>query len=143
MSVTKQKLKGLINNYNINKLQDDDEKEESLWTKKNIKKFIKQFPNKLFWIISILIVCIGIIIIKIFYYFSPKPISHSFTVSDGTDSINISTGKQPIFVVFICGFIVVCKLILILYFICINYYYYLMLKKYKIYLDLFLLYSLY
>ena len=82
-------------------------------TFQNVMQFIHEYPNKLFWGSAFAVVCIGIMITEIAYFhslFVPK--THEMVVKlsdDKEESVKIvSKGKDPRFIVFIVGFIIVC-----------------------------------
>ena len=79
-------------------------------TLENLIQFIKEFPNKLFWISSFLVACIGIVIIEIFYHLkwtkttTQQPLGITLSHPDPP----IETGTKPVFTVFWIGFVIVC-----------------------------------
>ena len=79
---------------------------------RNLIQFIREYPNKLFWISSILVACIGIIIIEIFYHldWTKTTTKQSIGIKLQNPETKIETGTKPVFTVFWIGFAIVCIL---------------------------------
>lgn len=76
----------------------------------NVIEFIREYPNKLFWISSFFVACIGIIIIEIFGHleWTKDTTKQPIEVKLSPDEHEINPGTKPVFTVFWIGFAMVC-----------------------------------